>query len=121
MSERSLFTRQRTLPWPGMIVTVIPGRSAPARPTVLVSEPGRTLRFDGRRLGVIGNGNLQVTCTCGHSGRVPVRDLVSRHGKNARLRDVVTAMRCSACGSRQIREVRWHRCSSGRGPGSLFP
>ena len=27
MSERSLVTQQRTLPWPGMIVTVIPGLS----------------------------------------------------------------------------------------------
>ena len=116
MSERSPTTQQRTVPWPGMIMTVISGRSAHARPPVLASELGRTLRFDGRRLGVLGNGSLEVKCTCGHSGRVPLADLIARHGENARLRDVVIAMRCSACGSRQIREVRWHRCSRGRLP-----
>ena len=105
MIRRNLISQHSTVPWPGMLVTVIPGQTAVARPPVLAGELGRTLRFDGRRLGVLGNGSLEVKCTCGHSGRVPLADLIARHGENERLRDVVIAMRCSACGSRQIREV----------------
>ena len=114
MSERSPTTQQRTLPWPGMIMTVISGRPAPARPPVLASELGRTLRFDGRRLGVLGNGSLKLKCTCGNSGRIPLADLVARHGEFARLRDVTAAMRCSSCGKRQIQEVQWLGRSKGR-------
>ena len=117
MSERSPTTQQRTVPWPGMIMTVISGRSAHARPPVLASELGRTLRFDGRRLGVLGNGSLKLKCTCGNSGRVPLVDLVARHGEHARLRDVIAAMCCSLCGRRQIQEVQWLGRSNGRESG----
>lgn len=119
MSERKLVTQQRTLPWRGMIVNVIPGHAVTALPPVLASELGRTLRLDGRRLGVLRSGGLEVCCTCGHSGRVPVPDLIARHGEYARLRDVIAALRCSSCGSRQIREVRWLGASNGRLPANI--
>lgn len=117
MIRRNLISQHSTVPWPGMLVTVIPGRTAVARPPVLASELGRTLRFDGRRLGVLGNGRLEVKCTCGHSGRVPLADLVAGHGEHARLRDVIAAMCCSSCGRREIQEVQWLGRSNGRESG----
>ena len=93
MPERSIAARNRRLPWSAVIVA---------------SELGRTLRIDGRRLGLLGSAaTLQVSCGCGHAGHVSVADLVSRHGGNARVRDVAAALRCRHCGKRNIREVRW--------------
>lgn len=107
MSDGRFLTRARTVPLPGMLAAVVAGR-----PRVVASGQGRTLRLDGRRLGLLRNGSLKVKCTCGHSGRIPMADLVSRHGECARLRDAVAAMRCSCCGKRQIREVKWQGCAS---------
>ena len=157
MSERSLVTQQRTLPWPGMIVTVIPGlsgrsvHSGPSRrippsrfrskqaasqraaktdfETLFKDRPAgtgqdedasrqdRELRLEGRRLGRLRGGSLRITCGCGHSGDVPVLALVSRHGQEARVGDAAASMRCSACGGRRIREIRWLASEDDKGEG----
>ena len=78
-----------------------------ACPPVIALQLGRILRLDGRRLGLLGGTTLQVECRCGHSSQVPVVDLVSRHGRETRVRDAVTSMRCAGCGERHIKEVHW--------------
>ena len=65
------------------------------------------LRLEGRRLGRLRGGTLRITCGCGHSGDVPVAALVAWHGEEARVRDAVATMRCSGCGARHVREIRW--------------
>ena len=65
------------------------------------------LRLEGRRLGRLQGGTLRITCGCGHSGDVPVLALVSRHGQEARVGDAVATMRCSGCGARRVKEIRW--------------
>lgn len=82
-------------------------RYAGACPPVIALQLGRILRLDGRRLGLLGGTTLQVECSCGHSSLVPIADLVSRHGHEARVRDTVTSMRCAGCGGRHIKEVHW--------------
>ena len=82
-------------------------RHAGSSPPVIALQLGRLLRLDGRRLGLLGGTTLQVECRCGHSGHVPVADLVARHGRDARVRDVVATMRCASCGGRHIKEVHW--------------
>ena len=84
-----------------------PGQSARHPPPVVATVRGRPLRLDGRRLGLLGSAALQVRCSCGHSGPVPVSELVSRHGPDARVRDAVASMRCRSCGGLDIEEVRW--------------
>ena len=84
-----------------------PERSAGSCPPVIALQVGRLLRLDGRRLGVLGGTALQVECRCGHSSQVRVADLVSRHGREARVRDVVATMNCASCGGRHIKEVHW--------------
>ncbi|MXY33649.1 MAG: hypothetical protein F4Y60_06085 [Boseongicola sp. SB0664_bin_43] len=76
-------------------------------PPVVATVLGRTWRLDGRRLGLLGSTLLQVRCGCGHSGVVPVAELMSRHGRDARVRDAVASMRCGSCGSLDLAEVRW--------------
>ena len=71
------------------------------------SRQDRELRLEGRRLGRLRGGTLRITCGCGHSGDVPVAALVARHGEDARVRDAVDSMRCSGCGARRIKEIRW--------------
>ena len=71
------------------------------------SSLGRELRLDGRRLGSLRGGRLRITCSCGHSGEVPVLALVTRHGKEARVGDAVASMRCGACAARRVQDVRW--------------
>jgi metal-dependent hydrolase (beta-lactamase superfamily II) len=61
---------------------------------------------------VLGSTVLQVSCGCGHSGQVLVADLVARHGRGARVRDVVAGMRCRSCGIQRIQTVRWLGSSS---------
>ena len=82
-------------------------RSAGSSPPVIALQLGRILRLDGRRLGLLGGTTLQVECRCGHSSQVPVADLVARHGREARVRDAVSLMRCAGCGGRHIKEVHW--------------
>lgn len=82
-------------------------RSAGSCPPVIALQLGRILRLDGRRLGLLGGTTLQVECSCGHSSQVSVSDLVSRHGREIRVRDAVTSMRCAGCGGRHIKEVHW--------------
>ncbi len=65
------------------------------------------MRCEGRRLGHFRGGTLRITCGCGHSGDVPVLALVSRHGQEARVGDAVATMRCSGCGARRVKEIRW--------------
>ncbi|MXY34347.1 MAG: hypothetical protein F4Y60_09715 [Boseongicola sp. SB0664_bin_43] len=84
-----------------------PGPSARHSPPVVATVLGRPWRLDGRRLGLLGSTTLQVRCSCGHSGAVPVAELMSRHGRDARVRDAVASMRCGSCGSRDLEEVRW--------------
>ena len=82
-------------------------RSAGSKPPVIALQLGRLLRLDGRRLGLLGGTTLQVECRCGHSGQVPIAELVARHGREARVRDVVAKMSCESCGGRHIKEVHW--------------
>lgn len=84
-------------------------RRSGSSPPVVALQLGRVLHLDGRRLGLLGSTMLQVSCSCGHSGQVPVAELVSRHGSAARVRDVVASMRCRSCGEQRIQEVFW-RC-----------
>ena len=77
------------------------------RPPVVAFQLGRELRLDGRRLGLLGSTALHVECACGHSGRVSVEGLVSRHGSEARVRDAVASMRCRHCHESRIKQVRW--------------
>ncbi len=65
------------------------------------------LRLEGRRLGRLRGGTLRITCACGHSGDVPVAALVAWHGEDTRVRDAVATMRCSGCGARHVKEIRW--------------
>ncbi len=80
-----------------------PGRCPP----VLVSQFGRQLRLEGRRLGLLGSTALHVSCSCGHAGVVSVADLVATHGGETRVRDAVRSIQCGCCGTRQVTEVRW--------------
>lgn len=99
---------------------VVPGRrECRPCPPVFSLQVGRVLRLDGRRLGLLGSTMLQVSCSCGHAGRVPVAELVARHGDEVRVRDAVAAMRCRDCGKQRIREVRWLGCTSGHASASI--
>ena len=73
----------------------------------VASRQDLELRLEGRRLGLLGGGDLLITCVCGHSGDVPVGALVARHGEEARVHDAIASMRCGNCGAQRIREVRW--------------
>ena len=84
-----------------------PGLPARRSPPVVSIVLGRPWRLDGRRLGLLGSTTLQVRCVCGHSGVISVAALVSRHGRDARVRDAVASMHCGSCGSRDLEEVRW--------------
>ena len=84
---------------------VLPARNLPP---VVATDLGRLWRMDGRRLGLLGRPTLLVLCSCGHSGVVPVAELMSRQGRDARVRDAVASMRCRCCcGGLDIKEVRW--------------
>ena len=82
-------------------------RPAGSSPPVIALQLGRLLRLDGRRLGLLGGTTLKVECRCGHSGQVPIAELVARHGREARVRDVVATMNCASCDGRHIKEVHW--------------
>lgn len=84
-----------------------PGPSAHHSPPVVATVLGRHWRLDGRRLGLLGSTTLQVRCGCGHSGLVPVAELLTRHGRDARVRNAVELMRCRSCGGSDLEEVRW--------------
>ena len=92
-------------------------RSPDTRPNEAAFRQGHELRLEGRRLGRLRGGSLRITCGCGHSGDVPVLALVSRHGQEARVGDAVASMRCSACGGRRIREIRWLASEDDKGGG----
>lgn len=86
-----------------------PGLSARQSPPVVATVLGRLWRLDGRRLGLLGSTMLQVRCSCGHSGLVPVAELMTRHGRDARVRDAVASMRCRNCDGLDIEEVRLYQ------------
>ena len=86
--------------------TAKPAPAPPAWPDT-ASSKARELRLEGRRLGGLRGGRLRITCSCGHSGEVPVLALVTRHGKGARVCDAVASMRCGACAAQRIQDVRW--------------
>ena len=92
-------------------------RSPDTGQTEAASRQALDLRLDGRRLGRLRGGSLRITCECGHSGDVPVLALVSRHGQEARVGDAVASMRCSACGGRRIRGIRWLASVDDKGGG----
>ncbi len=75
--------------------------------TEAASRQDPELRLEGRRLGRLRGGTLRITCGCGHSGDVPVAALLARHGEDARVRDAIATMRCSDCGARRVKEIRW--------------
>ena len=97
--------------------TLFKDRTADTGQTEAASRQALDLRLDGRRLGRLRGGSLRITCGCGHSGDVPVLALVSRHGQEARVGDAVDSMRCSACGARRIREIRWLASEDDKGGG----
>lgn len=78
-----------------------------ASPPVLATLHGRAWRLDGRRLGLLGSSALQITCSCGHSGKLGVIALVSRYGPYARVRDALASLSCARCGGRDIHKIRW--------------
>ena len=85
-----------------------PGLSARNSPPIVATVLGRPWRLDGRRcLGLLGSTKLQVQCSCGHSGLVPIAELVARHGWDVRVRDAVASMRCRSCGGLDLDQVRW--------------
>ncbi|WP_420012994.1 hypothetical protein [Tateyamaria sp.] len=86
-------------------------RPAPkaARPPVIPVSDMPRLRVGGLRLDALECAVVQVVCKCGHVGEVPVVPLIERHGRAARVRDALGAVRCSRCLQQTI-----HRVFAGR-------
>ena len=82
-------------------------RASGAGQAEAASRQDLELRLEGRRLGRLRGGTLRITCGCGHSGEVPVAALVAWHGEDARVRDAIATMRCSGCGARHVKGIRW--------------
>lgn len=80
-------------------------RKAPL-PPVQPASNFKHLKVDGLRLDMLDCAFLQVECTCGHVGKVPVAPLVSRFGRATRVREALHATRCSRCDKQKIRKVR---------------
>ena len=74
-------------------------------PSVAPASGMPRLRVDGLRLDALDCAFLQVECTCGHVGEVPVAPLIARHGRAVRVRDSLGTVRCSSCRKQAIHRV----------------
>ncbi len=74
-------------------------------PSVAPASGMPRLRVDRLRLDALDCPFLQVECTCGHVGEVPVAPLIARYGRAVRARDSLGTVRCSSCRKQAIHRV----------------